>query len=154
MAMNRTVSFERRAILEWNGDVPRGTGRVAGGSGAFAVGATFPRVSGEPDGLTTPEEMLAASHAICFGIGLRSVLAQRGGSATKVAVTATVTAEKGGGLIRIVGSRLDAVVDGLANGDAGMLDEIARVAEQACTISALLRASVSVLVSVREGSVT
>jgi len=35
-----------------------------------------------------------------------------------------------------------------------MLAEIARAAEEACTISALLRASVPVAVSVREGSVT
>jgi organic hydroperoxide reductase OsmC/OhrA len=73
---------------------------------------------------------------------------------TRLGVTATVTAEKGGGLIRIVGSQLDAVVEGLAGVDAGMLEDIARAAEQACTISALLRASVPVVAKVREGTVT
>jgi drug/metabolite transporter superfamily protein YnfA len=57
----------------------------------------------QPAGATTPEELLAASHATYFGIALRSVLAQRGGSADRITTTATLTADKGGGRIRIVG---------------------------------------------------
>jgi lipoyl-dependent peroxiredoxin len=147
------ASFSRLAVLEWTGDVPRGSGQITAGSGGFALPATFPRLSGEPAGATTPEELLAASHATCFGIGLRSVLAQRGGTARRVRVTATVTAEKGGGRIRIRASRLDALVDGLAGIDPGSLEGVAQAAEEACTISALLRASVPVTVSVRVGAV-
>lgn len=99
--MTATASFSRSAVLEWTGDVARGAGGVVARSGAFSVDATFPRIPGEPAGATPPEELLAASHAVCFGIGLRSVLAQRGGTASRVRVTATVTAGKGGGLIRI-----------------------------------------------------
>jgi organic hydroperoxide reductase OsmC/OhrA len=56
----------------------RGSGSVTGSSSRFSVPATFPRVAGEPPGTTTPEEMLAASHAACYGIGLRGLIAQRG----------------------------------------------------------------------------
>lgn len=141
-------SFSRSALLQWTGDVPRGSGRVSAATDSFSADATFPRLSGEPSGTTTPEELLAASHAVCFGIGLRSVLAQRGGSASQLRVTATVTADKGGGRIRLQAAHLDAFVEGLEGVDAAALDEIARAAEDACTISALLRATVPVTVSV------
>jgi osmotically inducible protein OsmC len=147
------ASFSRSAVLDWTGDVARGSGRVAAGSAAFDVPATFPRLAGEPAGATTPEELLAASHATCFGIGLRSVLAQRGGTAGRIRVTATVTAEKGSGRIRIEAAHLEAVVEGLAGVEPGALDEIARAAEEACTISAALRPAVRVTASARPGVV-
>ena len=143
------ADFSRHATLDWTGDVARGSGRVAAGSGAFAVAATFPRLPAPPPGATTPEELLAASHATCFGIGLRSVLAQRGGRASRVRVTATVTADKGGGRIRLRAAHVEGVVEGLAGLDAAALEEVGRAAEEACTISAALRASVPVTVSVR-----
>ena len=55
--------FSRRAVLQWDGDVPGGSGEVAAGSGAFTVGAIFPSIAGDPAGKTTTEELLAASHA-------------------------------------------------------------------------------------------
>jgi uncharacterized OsmC-like protein len=66
-----------------------------------------------------------------------------------VRVTATVTAEKGHGLIRIQRAHLEGVVEGLSGVDASALDEIARATEEACTISAVLRATASVTVSLR-----
>src|SRR5687768_2873576 len=149
--ISQVALFSRHAALEWEGDVPRGSGHVAAASHAFDVPATFPRLAGEPAGATTPEELLAASHATCFGIGLRSVLATRGGSASRVRVTSTITAEKGGGMIRLRGAHLESVVDGLQGVDADALEEIARAAEDACTISVMLRATVPVTVSVRAG---
>ena len=141
--------FSRQAVLQWTGDVVRGSGHVAAASGAFTTDATFPRLAGEPAGATTPEELLAASHATCFGIGLRSVLAQHGGSASRILVTATVRAEKAGGRIRLAGADVEGVVEGLRGVDPAALDEIARAAEEACTISTVLRATVPVTVRVR-----
>jgi lipoyl-dependent peroxiredoxin len=143
------ATFSRSAVLLWTGDVTRGTGQIDASSGAFSAAATFPRLSGEPVRTTTPEELLAASHAVCFGIGLRSVLAQRGGTATRLGITATITAEKSGGRIQIIASQLEAIVEGLAGIEPAMLDEIAREAEEACTISALLRRSVPITVTVQ-----
>jgi len=87
--------FSRSAVLQWDGEMPQGTGQVVAGSGAFTAGAIFPSVAGDPAGKTTPEELLAASHATCYGIGLRSLIARRGGRMRRIRVTATVTAEKG-----------------------------------------------------------
>jgi osmotically inducible protein OsmC len=143
------ASFQRSATLEWTGDVVHGAGRVTAGSEAFALTATFPRLAGEPAGATTPEELLAASHATCFGIALRSVLAQRGGSADRITTTATLTADKGGGRIRVVAAHLEAVVEGLSGLDQAGLDAAAQAAEEACTISTLLRATMPIGVAAK-----
>jgi osmotically inducible protein OsmC len=145
------ATFSRQAILAWDGDVLRGAGAVTVGSGAFVAAATFPHIAGEPAGTTTPEELLAAAHAVCFGIALRAVLAQRGGSAEHVRATATITAEKGGAAtqgIRVRSSHLTAVVEGLAGVGPDALPEIARAAEDACTISAAIRATVAISVEI------
>lgn len=150
------ATFSRQAVLDWDGDVLRGAGAVRAGTGAFDVPATFPRVAGDPEGATTPEELLAATHAVCFGIALRSVLAQHGGSARHVQVTATVTAEKGGTAgqgIRVRASHLAGLVEGLAGVEPGVLSEIARVAEERCTISAAIRDAVAITVAIRTAEV-
>ena len=147
------AQFTRSAVLAWTGDVLRGTGTVTAGSDAFGIAASFPRLAGEPEGTTTPEELLAASHATCFGIGLRSVIAQRGGTATRVHATATVTAEKGREGIRIRGAHLEGMVEGLAGLEADALEEIGRAAEEGCTISILLRPSIPITVAVRTADV-
>jgi osmotically inducible protein OsmC len=137
------ASFSRRAVAVWTGEVTRGTGQVAGGSEAFTAAVTFPRVSGEPPGMTTPEEMLAASHATCYAIGLRSVIRQRGGAADRVSVTATITAEKDAGRIRIVSSHVQGVVEGLTGLDPAQLADVARETEDGCTISNAIRGAVA-----------
>ena len=138
------ATFSRSAVLEWSGDVRHGSGTVTAGTSAFHVAASFPRLAGEPPGTTTPEEMLAASHAICFGIGLRSVIARRGGVAQRVRVTATISAEKGAGGIRIRSSHLTAAIEGLEGLSPTELREIAELTEQECTISAAIRGSVAI----------
>lgn len=143
-----TAAFSRSATIDWTGDVPRGSGAVAAGTAAFSVPVTFPHLAGEPAGVTTPEELLAASHATCFGIGLRSVIAQRGGTARRIRVTATVMAEKGSGQIRIQSSHLRGEVEGLAGVEPGALPEIARAAEEGCAITVAIRATVAISVEV------
>jgi lipoyl-dependent peroxiredoxin len=140
----KTVTFSRSATLRWDGDVLRGTGTVAAATGAFSVGATFPTMRGESAGLTTPEELLAASHAVCFGIGVRSVIGRTGGSARHVETSATITAEKGSDGIRVKSSRLRAVVTGLEGISPEQLRDIGTLVEKECTISAAIGGSVEI----------
>jgi lipoyl-dependent peroxiredoxin len=139
-----SATFTRSAELTWTGDVVHGTGSVSAGTGAFSVAATFPTLRGEPAGTTTPEELLAASHAVCFGIGVRSVIGRRGGAATKVMVTATLTGEKGPDGVRVRRSHLVAVVAGLHGLDGDQLRSIGQEAERECTISTALRGTVAI----------
>jgi lipoyl-dependent peroxiredoxin len=142
------ANFSRHAVAVWVGDIASGEGQVTAGTEAFAASMTFPRLNGDPPGMTTPEELLAASQANCYAIALRSVLAQRRATARRISVTATITADKGGGLIRVVASHLRGTVEGLEGIDDTQLGEAARVAEQACTISTMIRATAPVTVDV------
>jgi osmotically inducible protein OsmC len=136
--------FSRRSELRWDGEVIGGSGRVTASSGAFAIPVTFPSTAGEPAGKTTPEELLAASHASCYGIGLRSQIGRRGGRAQRVTAEAVVSAEKGAKGIRIQSIHLTAVVAGLEGLDAAELQDIAREVAAECTISIVLRGAVPI----------
>jgi len=140
----KTVTFARSAEITWNGDVVRGSGAVSAGSGAFQIPAMFPSLRGEPAGVTTPEELLAASHAVCFAIGLRSVIARNGGIASSIRLTATITAEKGPEGIRVRRSRLTGFVEGLQGLEPARLPEIGAVVERECTISNAIRGAVEI----------
>jgi lipoyl-dependent peroxiredoxin len=144
------ATFSRRAVLRWEGDIPDGSGRVVAGSEAFDARAIFPTLAGDPPHATTPEELLAASHAVCYGIGLRGLIARRGGKATRVTVTATVTANKGKDGIRIQSSHLDGRVEGLEGLNSEQLQQAAHETYQNCTISVALRGTVAVSFDVRQ----
>ncbi len=88
------ATFSRQSERTWDGELMSGSGQVSAGSGAFTVAVRFPSISGDPPGITTPEELLAASHASCFGIGLRSLIGRQGGRARRITVNATIAAEK------------------------------------------------------------
>lgn len=139
-----SVELERSAEALWEGEIVRGSGTVTAGSGSFEMPVSFPRLRGESPGVSTPEELLAASHAVCYAIGLRSVIGRRGGTASRIAVRATVTASKGEGAIRIIASRLAGVVHGLAGIDEETLHECGQEAKAECTISNALAGNVAV----------
>lgn len=143
------TTFSRRAELRWEGELMTGSGEVTAGTGAFAVPVRFPSVAGDPPGKTTPEELLAASHAACYGIGLRSLIGRRGGDARRVTVEAIMSAEKGADGIQIQTSHLVGVVEGLQKIDDAQLQDIAREVAEGCTISLALRGAVRITHEVR-----
>jgi organic hydroperoxide reductase OsmC/OhrA len=59
-------------------------------------------------------------------------------------VTATITAEKGPRGIRIQSSHLNGVVEGLEGIERMTLQEIAKAAEDGCTISIAIRGSLAI----------
>ncbi len=123
-----------------------GSGMAKAGTGAFTVPMTFPSRIGESDGKTTPEEMIAAAHAACYAMGLTATIGRQGGKASRVRVTATVTADKGDAGIKIAKSHLKAVVEGLEGVDRAKLQEIAAAAEKGCPVSNAMRGSVAITV--------
>ncbi|MDQ4044024.1 MAG: hypothetical protein M3173_01045, partial [Chloroflexota bacterium] len=60
--------------------------------------------------------------------------------------------EKGGGRIRLAAAHLEGVVEGLVGVEPAALDEVAHAAEEACTISIVLRPTIRVTVNVRSAS--
>jgi lipoyl-dependent peroxiredoxin len=140
------ATFARHVDVEWNGTLMEGNGKATAGTAAFDLPVTFPSRIGEGDGKTTPEEMLAASHAVCYAMGLAATIGKQGGKASRVRVTATVTADKGDAGIKIVSSHLKAQVEGLEGIDRSKLDELVHTAEQRCPISNAIRGSVNITV--------
>ena len=139
--------FARHADVVWTGGLLDGNGKTTAGTGAFDLPVTFPsRIAEKGDGKTTPEELLAASHAVCYTMVLANTITKQGGKASRVRVTATVTADKGDAGIKVVSSHLKATVEGLEGIDRGKLQELATGAEKGCPISNALRGSVNITV--------
>ena len=141
------AAFVRHADVEWNGGLMDGNGTAKAGTGAFSVPVTFPsRIHEHGDDKTTPEELLAASHAICFAMVLTNTISKQGGKVRKVRVTSTVTADKSDAGLKVVSSALKATVERLEGIDKGKLQELATGAEKGCPISNAIRGNVTVSV--------
>lgn len=143
-------TFARHADVNWTGGLLDGNGTVGAGTGAFSLPVTFPsRIAEKGDGKTTPEELLAAAHAVCYAMVLTNTIGKQGGKASRVRVTATVTADKSDAGIKVTKSHLDATVEGLQGIEAGALQELATGAEKGCPISNALRGSIEITVAAR-----
>ena len=141
------ASFARHVDVEWSGNLMDGNGTAKAGTGAFTLPVTFPsRINERGDGKTTPEELLAGAHAVCYAMVLANTIGKQGGKARKVRVTATVTADKSDAGIKVVTSHLKATVEGLEGIDKAKLSELATGAEKGCPISNAIRGSVAITV--------
>ena len=137
----------READVAWTGTVSRGGGVVsATSSGAFELPVTVASRISEPDGKTSPEELLAAAHASCFVTSLGSELHRAGTPAERVDVRCTITMDEVDGKGHfIVASAISARV--VARGaDDAILVAAAAAADEGCPFSALIRASATVTV--------
>ena len=141
------ATFARHVDVDWNGGLLDGSGTAKAGSSAFSVPVTFPsRIAEKADGKTTPEEFMAAAHAVCYAMVLTNTIGKQGGRASRVRVTATVTADKSDAGIKVTSSHLKAVVEGLTGIAAGGIQELAVGAEKGCPISNAIRGSVAITV--------
>jgi osmotically inducible protein OsmC len=138
------ATFSRTATVDWAGGLMDGKGQVKAGTSAFTLPVTFPARVGEPEGHTSPEELVAASHAACYAMALNATLGRKGASAAKTNVTATVSADKGEGGIKLTSSKLQVTVEGLQGLDKAEFPEVAREAEKGCPISNALRGSLQI----------
>src|SRR5512147_1409704 len=100
------AAFSRSVTVDWAGSVMEGKGTAKAGTGAFSLPVTFPSRIGEPEGRTSPEELMAASHAACYAMALNATIGRKSGSAARTLETATVTADKGEAGIKLTTSKL------------------------------------------------
>jgi lipoyl-dependent peroxiredoxin len=137
----------REAAVIWEGTTARGSGVVsAASSGAFELPFTLASRVGNPEGKTSPEELIAAAHASCFVTSLGTELARAGTPPERLDVRCTITMDQiESGDHRIVASHIVATATAPGADD----ESVARAAETAdagCPISALIRASAAVTV--------
>jgi osmotically inducible protein OsmC len=138
------ATFSRTVTVDWTGSIMEGKGSAKAGTGAFTLPVTFPSRIGEPAGQTSPEELMAASHASCYAMALNATLGRKGGSASRTLVTATVTADKSEAGIKLQSSKLKVTAEGLKGVDKTQFAEIAREAEGKCPISNALRGTMQI----------
>jgi lipoyl-dependent peroxiredoxin len=96
------MATKRIARAHWEGSLMDGKGTVdleSSGVGTFDV--TWPSRAEEPNGRTSPEELIAAAHSACFAMALSNGLAQAGSAPTALDTSAEVTFQVGKGITGI-----------------------------------------------------
>ncbi|MET8625477.1 OsmC family protein [Kitasatospora sp. NPDC004669] len=129
------MATTRTARTAWEGNLLNGKGLVtfaSSGIGEYPV--SWPARAEEPNGKTSPEELIAAAHSACFSMALSNGLTKAGNPPAKLDTQADVTFQPGKG---ITGIHLT------VTGDVPGLDEagFAKAAEDAkanCPVSQAL----------------
>ncbi|HWE23581.1 MAG TPA: OsmC family peroxiredoxin [Myxococcales bacterium] len=141
--------MQSRAQAMWEGDLTTGKGRVSSRTSGVLrdAGLTWKARTESAGGTTTtPEELLAASHASCFAMALSNGLAKSGKPAQKLDVSATVTfGPKQGGGFSVQESSLE-VRGTVAGIDAAAFQQAAEAAKEGCPISQALKNNVKLSV--------
>ncbi|HET9722595.1 MAG TPA: OsmC family peroxiredoxin [Actinomycetota bacterium] len=137
------MATTRIATGEWHGSLLEGSGQVtleSSGIGRFDV--TWASRAEEPEGRTSPEELIAAAHAACFSMALSSGLAKAGHPPTTLNTRAEVDFQPGEG---ITGVRLwvQGDVPGL---DAAGFRDAAEAAKDGCPVSKALAVPISMTI--------
>jgi osmotically inducible protein OsmC len=131
MAMATT----RSATTRWDGSLMEGSGQVTlDSSGIGTYDVTWASRAEDPNGRTSPEELIAAAHSACFSMALSHALAQAGHAPQRLETGADVTFQPGEG---ITGIRL--MVRGFVPGIAPeAFAEAAEGAKANCPVSKAL----------------
>ena len=132
--------IERTAAITWDGNLARGQGTLSGASGAFSdLSYSLPTRIGQPEGKTSPEELLAAAHGGCLTMSLAGELTAAETPPGRIDATCRIVMDEVPGQgHQIVGSHVELVVTADGAGDAGLRDALAK-ADEGCPFSALLR---------------
>ena len=138
------ATFSRTVTVDWAGSIMEGKGQAKAGSGAFTLPVSFPSRICDANGLTSPEELVAAAHASCYAMALNATVGRKGGSIAKTNVTATVIADKTESGIKLTTSKLKVVVEGLQGIEKSEFGEVAKQAEAGCPISNALRGTMQI----------
>ena len=129
----------RNATTHWTGGISKGSGQVTlDSSNAGQYDVSFPTRSGDPDGQTSPEELIAAAHSSCLAMNLSGVLEKEGLEPSSIDVSAEVTlgpAQGGGFEISGIDITLRAQVDGV---EPDKFADLASTAEKTCPVSKAL----------------
>ena len=133
---------ERKAHVEWEGNLPSGRGTFTVGSGAIEdFPVTWASRVERPDGKTSPEELLAAAHASCYAMALSHTLAGRGADIEQITVDAVAALDANMLKITTVDLDIRGTVSGLS---PEQFQSVAEEAEKVCPISNAIRHNVEV----------
>jgi osmotically inducible protein OsmC len=130
------VATDRKAEVVWQGDLMNGSGTIAEApSGAFGpLDVSWASRAEQPDGKTSPEELIASAWAACFAMALSNSLAKAGNPPERLETSATVTFQPGEGLIKGV-LTVRGTVPGM---DETAFKDAAEAAKAGCPVSQAL----------------
>ena len=130
------MATDRKATVVWQGDLMNGSGTIGEvGSGAFGpLDVSWASRAEEPNGKTSPEELIAAAWASCFAMALSAGLGKAGTPPEKLETSATVTFQPGEGIVKGA-LTVRGTVPGL---DADAFREAAEGAKANCPVSKAL----------------
>ena len=134
------MAVVRTAQAHWEGSLMEGQGEVelvSSEAGSFEV--NWPSRAEQPNGRTSPEELIAAAHATCFSMALSHGLATAGHPPTSIDTTADVSFQAGQG---ITGIKLTVVGD-VPGISADEFEAAAKDAEQNCPVSQALKVPIT-----------
>jgi osmotically inducible protein OsmC len=129
------MATTRTARTAWEGNLAQGRGLVtfvSSGIGEFPV--SWPARAEEPNGLTSPEELIAGAHSACFSMALSHGLTQAGTPPRTLDTQADVTFQPGTG---ITGIHLTVTGD-VPGLDAEAFEKAAADAKANCPVSQAL----------------
>jgi osmotically inducible protein OsmC len=138
------MAADRTARTVWRGDLMSGSGTFSLASGAASdMPVTWASRSEESNGLTSPEELIAAAHATCFSMALSHGLAQGGHPPSRIETEATATFDRTDAGFRI--TRMAITVRGDVPGmDEGAFVEAAEGAKANCPVSKALEGNLEI----------
>ena len=131
------MAVVRTAQAHWEGSLMEGQGEVelvSSEVGSFEV--TWASRAEEPNGRTSPEELIAAAHSTCFSMALSHGLAGAGHAPTSIDTKADVSFQAGTGITGITLS----VVGDVPGITAEEFEKAAQDAKQNCPVSQALSA--------------
>lgn len=139
------ATVERNAKIVWEGDLANGSGNVSGGSGAInEMPVTFASRVQNPDGKTSPEEMIASAHATCYAMAFSNVLNEKGSAPDRLTVDASCYFDDAQLKITAIDLEVQGQVSGM---DQSSFESAASEAEQLCPVSNALRGNVEIRVN-------
>jgi osmotically inducible protein OsmC len=129
------MATTRTATTHWEGSLMEGAGKVTlDSSGLGTYDVTWPSRAEEPNGRTSPEELIAAAHSSCFSMALSNALAKAGSPPEALDTKADVTFQPGEGITGIL-ITVRGTVPGMSAED---FTEAAQTAKESCPVSKAL----------------
>ncbi len=93
------MATTRTANTRWEGSLMEGSGKVTlDSSGLGTYDLSWPARAEEPNGKTSPEELIAAAHSACLSMALSNGLAKAGTPPQSLQTKAEVTFQPGTGI--------------------------------------------------------
>ena len=130
------MATDRTAHVTWEGPLMGGSGTIEQvGSAAFGpLPVSWPSRAEEPNGQTSPEELIAAAWASCYSMAFSAALGRNETPPTTLKTSVTVTFQPGEGIIKGAIS----VVGTVPGIDDAKFQELAEGAKAGCPVSKAL----------------